>query len=103
MEVYYEHEGKYSSVPSKSIPMTGATDTQATVKAEDYQPTSGYVFDQKRKKCTERYKSPWHKACQLKVYYKQIFKATYAPGDHGSSKSQTYTVFLRKSDSGIQW
>ncbi len=29
--------------------MTGATDTQATVKAEDYQPTSGYVFDQNAK------------------------------------------------------
>ena len=28
----------------------------------------------------------------LKVYYKQVFKVTYAPGDHGSFKSQTYTV-----------
>ena len=26
--------------------MTGVTDTQATVKAEDYLPTCGYVFDQ---------------------------------------------------------
>ena len=91
VEVYYEHEGKYSSVPSKSIPMTGVTDTQATVKAEDYLPTSGYVFDQNAANVLSG-TIAGDNSLVLKVYYKQVFKVTYAPGDHGSFKSQTYTV-----------
>ena len=91
VEVYYEHEGKYSSVPSKSIPMTGTTDTQATVKAEDYLPTSGYVFDQNAANVLSG-TIAGDNSLVLKVYYKQVFKVTYAPGDHGSFKSQTYTV-----------
>ena len=91
VEVYYEHEGKYSSVPSKSIPMTGVTDTQATVKVEDYLPTSGYVFDQNAANVLSG-TIAGDNSLVLKVYYKQVFKVTYAPGDHGSFKSQTYTV-----------
>ena len=91
VEVYYEHEGKYSSVPSKSIPMTGVTDTQATVAAEDYLPTSGYVFDQNAANVLSG-TIAGDNSLVLKVYYKQVFKVTYAPGDHGSFKSQTYTV-----------
>lgn len=91
VEVYYEHEGKYSSVPSKSIPMTGVTDTQATVKAEDYLPTSGYVFDQNAANVLSG-TIAGDNSLVLKVYYKQVFKVTYAPGDHGSFKSQTYAV-----------
>ena len=91
VEVYYEHEGKYSSVPSKSVPMTGVTDTQATVKAEDYLPTSGYVFDQNAANVLSG-TIAGDNSLVLKVYYKQVFKVTYAPGDHGSFKSQTYTV-----------
>ena len=91
VEVYYEHEGKYSSVPSKSVPMTGTTDTQATVKAEDYLPTSGYVFDQSAANVLSG-TIAGDNSLVLKVYYKQVFKVTYAPGDHGSFKSQTYTV-----------
>ena len=34
VEVYYEHEGKYSAVPSKTETLAGTTDTQAAVKAE---------------------------------------------------------------------
>ena len=91
VEVYYEHEGKYSSVPSKSVPMTGVTDTQATVKAEDYLPTSGYVFDQNAANVLSG-TIAGDNSLVLKVYYKQVFKVTYAPGAHGSFKSQTYTV-----------
>ena len=100
VEVYYEHEGKYSSVPSKSIPMTGVTDTQATVKAEDYLPTSGYVFDQNAANVLSG-TIAGDNSLVLKVYYKQVFKVTYAPGDHGSFKSQTYTAFYGNQTPGF--
>ena len=91
VEAYYEHEGKYSSVPSKTETLTGTTDTQATVKAETYLPTSGYVFDQNAANVLSG-TIAGDNSLVLKVYYKQVFKVTYAPGDHGSFKSQTYTV-----------
>lgn len=71
--------------------MTGVTDTQATVKAEDYLPTSGYVFDQNAANVLSG-TIAGDNSLVLKVYYKQVFKVTYAPGDHGSFKSQTYAV-----------
>ena len=91
VEVYYEYEGKYSTVPSKTETLAGTTDTQATVKAEDYLPTSGYVFDQNATNVLSG-TIAGDNSLVLKVYYKQVFKVTYAPGDHGSFKSQTYTV-----------
>lgn len=91
VEVYYEHEGKYSSVPSKTETLTGTTDTKATVAAETYLPTSGYVFDQNAANVLEG-TIAGDNSLVLKVYYKQVFKVTYEPGDHGSFKSQTYTV-----------
>ena len=36
VEVYYEYEGKYSTVPSKTETLAGTTDTKATVAAETY-------------------------------------------------------------------
>ena len=91
VEVYYEHEGKYSTVPSKTETLAGTTDTKATVAAETYLPTSGYVFDQNAGNVLEG-TIAGDNSLVLKVYYKQVFKVTYAPGDHGSFKSQTYTV-----------
>ena len=91
VEVYYEHEGKYSAVPSKTETLAGTTDTQAAVKAETYLPTSGYVFDQNATNVLSG-TIAGDNSLVLKVYYKQVFKVTYAPGDHGSFKSQTYTV-----------
>ncbi len=91
VEVYYEHEGKYSAVPSKTETLAGTTDTQAAVKAETYLPTSGYVFDKNAANVLSG-TIAGDNSLVLKVYYKQVFKVTYAPGDHGSFKSQTYTV-----------
>ena len=91
VEVYYEYEGKYSSVPSKTETLAGTTDTQAIVAAETYLPTSGYVFDQNAANVLSG-TIAGDNSLVLKVYYKQVFKVTYAPGDHGSFKSQTYTV-----------
>ncbi len=91
VEVYYEYEGKYSTVPSKTETLAGTTDTKATVAAETYLPTSGYVFDQNAGNVLEG-TIAGDNSLVLKVYYKQVFKVTYAPGDHGSFKSQTYTV-----------
>lgn len=91
VEVYYEYEGKYSTVPSKTETLAGTTDTKATVAAETYLPTNGYVFDQNAGNVLEG-TIAGDNSLVLKVYYKQVFKVTYAPGDHGSFKSQTYTV-----------
>ena len=91
VEVYYEQKGKYSSTPNTTDILTGTTDTQTTVKAEDYLPTSGYVFDQSAANVLSG-TIAGDNSLVLKVYYKQVFKVTYAPGDHGSFKSQTYTV-----------
>ena len=57
--------------------MTGVTDTQATVKAEDYLPTSGYVFDQNAANVLSG-TIAGDNSLVLKVYYKQVFKVTYA-------------------------
>ena len=56
VEVYYEHEGKYSSVPSKTETLAGHNryDRQL-VAAETYLPTSGYVFDQSAGNVLERH------------------------------------------------
>ena len=91
VEAYYEQKGKYPSTPNATDILTGTTDTQATVKAEDYLPTSGYVFDQNAANVLSG-TIAGDNSLVLKVYYKQVFKVTYAPGDHGSFKSQTYTV-----------
>ena len=100
VEVYYEYEGKYSSVPSKTETLAGTTDTQAIVAAETYLPTSGYVFDQNAANVLSG-TIAGDNSLVLKVYYKQIFKVTYAPGDHGSFKSQTYTVFYGNQTPGF--
>ena len=56
VEVYYEYEGKYSSVPSKTETLAGTTDTQAIVAAETYLPTAQRLcIRSERSKCTERY------------------------------------------------
>ena len=91
VEVYYEQKGKYSSTPNTTETLTGTTATKATVAAETYLPTSGYVFDQNAANVLSG-TIAGDNSLVLKVYYKQVFKVTYAPGDHGSFKSQTYTV-----------
>ncbi len=91
VEVYYEQYGKYPATPNTSDIRTGTTDTIATVAPETYLPTSGYVFDQNAANVLSG-TIAGDNSLVLKVYYKQVFKVTYAPGDHGSFKSQTYTV-----------
>ena len=91
VEVYYEQYGKYPATPNTSDIRTGTTDTIATVAPETYLPTSGYVFDKNAANVLNG-TIAGDNSLVLKVYYKQVFKVTYAPGDHGSFKSQTYTV-----------
>ena len=91
VEVYYEHEGRYSNVPSKTEPKTGTTDTKATVDPAEYL-TTGYVFDDNNVENKLEGTILGDNSLVLKVYYKQLFNVTYAPGNYGDFSAQTKTA-----------
>ena len=90
VEYYYQKDGKYpEEATSKDETRTGTTDTEASVTDADKTATKeGYVFDEKAENVLSG-NIAGDGSLVLKVYFKEQFKVTYKPGDHGTFTEQT--------------
>ena len=85
---YYQTNGTYGDADS-SVTRQGTTDSTAEVTNEDKTPQqTGYVLDSSKE---ENYSGTinYNGTLELKVYFKQQFSVTYAPGEHGTFSSTT--------------
>ncbi len=90
VEYYYEEDGQYSETATTSVERTGTTGTRAEVTEDDKTPTiSGYVYDTGAGN-VENGTIAGDGSLVLKVYFKEQFTVTYAPGLHGTFASQPY-------------
>ncbi|WP_317396185.1 InlB B-repeat-containing protein, partial [Faecalicoccus pleomorphus] len=91
VEYYYQENGQYPEQATSSVTRKGTTDQKVEVTDEDKTPTkAGYVFDDKNENnvlADETLNGDG--GTVLKVYFKQQFTVTYAPGDHGTFEPQT--------------
>ena len=88
VEAYYQSEGQYGAPVVNTE--TGTTDTEATVDTSKYL-KPGYVLDEDADNELTGTISG-NGGLVLKVYYKQQFSVTYAPGEHAAAGTQSVTT-----------
>ena len=85
---YYQSNGAYSETPTSSVSRAGTTDATVAVTATDKTATqAGYVYDSDAANI-ERASIAGDGSTVLKLYFKQQFTVTYAPGTHGAFTAQ---------------
>ena len=89
IEYYYQVSGVYPDEPGQNniIERTGKTGQQASITNADKEPiTEGYVYDTDANniETTDEQGIKPDGTTVLKVYFKEQFKVSYLPGEHGN-------------------
>ena len=89
VEYYYQRNGAYpQNATSSDNTRTAAVGSTVEVTAADQTPAqNGYVFDGNADNVLSSEVTA--NGCTLKVYFKQQFKVTYQPGEHGKFAETT--------------
>lgn len=88
VEYYYQENGAYPAAATNSAPRHDATDAEVKVTEADMKPAKGgYVYDADAANVLEGTVAG-NGSTVLKVYFKQQFKVTYAPGTYGTFAQQ---------------
>ena len=98
VEAYYQSEGQYGAPVVNTE--TGTTDTEATVDTSKYL-KPGYVLDEDADNELAGTISG-NGGLVLKVYYKQQFSVTYAPGEHAAAGTQSVTTDMPLSSGSFR-
>ena len=93
VEIYVQSEGKYPNEPTREVNLKGTTGQEVTVDPNDshYLPEAteacSYAYDNENQGNVTGAVIKGDGSTTLKLYYKQQFSVTYAPGDHAAADS----------------